>query len=254
MQCVRTPWQKVKAWLRSLKPRAKPKSTAGPVEKPITERLTFTELRNRLEDSVKAGEYQTSNQLLQLLREHYPGQNVEIIPAGRWNLDKDQVVLRTHAKAEVEDAIDNVEYTGRAVSAQDKKQPRMIMSHWCGWSPTSAEHRNDPWMQHLRRTYLLPELQPILDTLTWPEEFAQYPPGRTAAHPSLFFLVTSTSYYIYNFVDFATFKVGDQLSDVVDGLQRERWIDGELWEEITGRGYEGAEDYFPVYYRVIQSD
>ena len=158
------------------------------------------------------------------------------------------------SKAEVEDAIDNVEYTGRAVGAQDKKQLRMIMSHWCGWSPTSAEHRNDPWMQHLRRTYLLPELQPILDTLTWPEEFAQYPPGRTAAHPSLFFLVTSTSYYIYNFVDFAMFKVGDQLSDVVDGLQRERWIDGELWEEITGRGYEGAEDYFPVYYRVIQSD
>ena len=50
------------------------------------------------------------------------------------------------------------------------------------------------------------------------------------------------------------FKVGDQLSDVVDGLQRERWIDGEFWEEITGRGYEGAEDYFPMYYRVIQSD
>jgi hypothetical protein len=103
-------------------------------------------------------------------------------------------------------------------------------------------------------TYLQPELQPILDTLTWPEEFAQYPPGRTAAHPSIFLLATSTSYYVYSFVDFAMFKAGDHLSDVVDGLQRERWIDGELWEEIPGRGYEDTEDHFPTYYRVIQSD
>jgi uncharacterized iron-regulated membrane protein len=94
------------------------------VEKPITEQLTFTELRNQLEHAVKAGEYRTSDQPLQLLREQYPGQNVEILRPGRWNLDKNQVVLRTHAKAEVEDAIDNVEYTGRAVSAQDKEAER----------------------------------------------------------------------------------------------------------------------------------
>ena len=48
------------------------------------------------------------------------------------------------------------------------------------------------------------------------------------------------------------FKVGDQLSDVVDGLRRERWIEGELWEEVPGRGHDAAEDYFPTYNRVIQ--
>jgi len=50
------------------------------------------------------------------------------------------------------------------------------------------------------------------------------------------------------------FTVGEQLSDVVEGLDTERWMDGELWEEIPPRGYEDGDDVFPLNHRVIQED
>lgn len=126
------------------------------------------------------------------------------------------MVFRTHVKAEVEveDAVANVEFTGRPISPGDKEL-RLIMSHWFGWYPTSAAHRTDRWMPFLRRSYdQLTGLQSILDTLVWPEEFARYPPGNGVSRPWMFILATPTTSFVYDPEESIMFKICNELSDV----------------------------------------
>ena len=77
-------------------------------------------------------------------------------------------------------------------------------------------------------SYGLPDIRPILDTSVWPDELAQCPPELGPMTPWMFLQATSTSYYVYNLEDTTMFKVGSELSDIVDGLQRERWCEEEL--------------------------
>jgi hypothetical protein len=209
---------------------------------------TFTELEESLREAVKSGGKDRSKRLLEELRQRFPVPAVDIVPKELWGLDSDQVVFRTHARANIEDAVANVESTGRAVNTEDKEQLRLIMSHWCAWSPTAAEHRNDEWMQFLRRDYRqLEGLQPILDTLIWPDELELYPSGHGPLPAWLFLLATKTTYYVYNLEAAILFKAGEDLIDVVDGLQKERWCEDELWEQVRNMTYEYPRKYFPVY-------
>jgi len=244
-----------KRWIQRLKRWKKHQSLPCTAVTTSPAQPTFNELRQRLRNAVNAGESDTSEQLLRALRQQFPVPTVDILRKGKWNMEKDQVIFRTHAKAEVEDAVANVESTGRSVSEEDRNRLQLLMSHWFAWSPTTAEHRNDSWMCFLRRVYSLSELQPILDTLVWPEEFARYPPTFSAFRPWMFLLATSASYYLYDLEEETMYKAGDQLADVVDGLQRERWGVDPLLEQVWSTGYEGeARDYFPVYYNVPDRD
>lgn len=207
----------------------------------------FQELKTALRQAVASGNRKESERLLQEIRRRYPVPAVDIVPKEAWGLQEDRVVFRTHGTAEMKDAVANVMSTGRSVSSEDETQLQLVMSHWCAWSPTAASHRNDAWMEFLRRDYPeLKGLQPIFDTLIWPAELARYPPGHGPLPPWLFLLATSTTYYLYNLEDITMFIVGSELSDVVDGLRKERWRQ-ELWEVVENATDEDPKRCFPMY-------
>jgi hypothetical protein len=241
-------WTALLGWIQGLLQREDGKGRNEVLDPSTTVPQPFDELEQSLRQAVKSGERDESQRLLRELRQRYPIPAVDIVEKGVWGSEHDVLVFRTHAKTELKDAVANVECTGRSVSVNDQEQLQLVMSHWCAWSPTAVEHRNDPWMQYLRRAYYLEELQPILDTLIWPDELACYPPGYGQLPPWLFLLATSTMYYVYNLEDTAMFQVGRELSDVVDGVRKKRWIEGEMWEIVEENVmYEDPMQYFPPY-------
>jgi len=209
---------------------------------------SFSELDNALRQAVKSGQRNKSNQLLRELCERFPVPVVDVVRKEVWGLDSDTVVSGTHASAELEDAVANVSCTGRSLGKEEKKQLQVIMSHWCGWDPTPKEHRNDPWMQYLRRAYQLPDLQPILDTVPLPEDLARYPQELPPVTPWLSLLAMEETYYIYNLEDLTMYCAGNDLSEVLDGLRKERWDEGETWDEVEKKtDDDDPTEYFPRY-------
>jgi hypothetical protein len=145
-------------------------------------------------------------------------------------------------------AVRNIEKTGRSLSNDEKEQLRKITFHWCGWSATDMGHEDDTWMQFLRHIYPdLDGLQPVLDSLIWPNEIIRYPMGYPPRPPWLFLLATKIEYYIYNYQDAAMFKAGSILTEVIDGLRKKRWVESPVWEEVPWATEEESWDYFPVY-------
>jgi hypothetical protein len=53
-------------------------------------------------------------------------------------------------------------------------------------------------------------------------------------------------YYVYNLEDITMFKVGHELSDVIDGLRKERWQE-EFWEIVENATDENPKEWFPTY-------
>ena len=161
--------------------------------------------------------------------------------------DTDQLVLQTHSALGIEQAVRNVEGTGRTLSPEETKALERLDTHWCAWSPTSPDHINDSWVWYLRDAYpSLVGLQPILDSLIWPNEISRYPLGHVPRPPWLFLLAPKDRYVVYNFQDCAMLEAGTTLMNVVDGMQKERWID-DIWNLIPRKGTREPCDYFPVY-------
>ena len=173
-------------------------------------------------------------------------------------------VVKTHLKSdfgniEFSEAVFNI--TGvkeRVLSATDGKYLRFILTHPSGWSPTSPEHANDDWVKYLRAKYSLFGLMPILDSLMYSEEIANFPLGlKELQKPSIFLLATVESYYIYDFdpdEGSGLFIAGKTLEEVYLGLKECRYYrcqDGS-WEELESspslKDY-SDELYFPVYCR-----
>ena len=219
---------------------------------PTTERsssttLPFQQLKKALRQAVASGNREESEHFLEEIRRVYPVPAVDILPKDVWGLQEAKVIFRTHGRFDIKDAVANVKRTGRSVSSDDEALLQLIMSHWCAWSPTVTSHQNDPWMHFLRRDYpQLKGLEPILDTLIWPEEIACYPPGHGAIPPWLFLLATRDMYYVYNLEDITMFKVGPELNDVIDGLRKERWRE-EFWEIVENATDENPKEWFPTY-------
>ena len=159
---------------------------------------------------------------------------------------------------DVLDAISNVEtITERKLNDEEREQLRKISFHWCSWSPTAPDHRNDSWVRYLRYAYPeLKGLQPILDPLTWSDEIAVYPIGYVPIPPVLFLLATSRKFYVYNYQDDTMFFAGETLAGVLDGLMEERYIEQPMWEDIPRAANAMNEDsdaYFPVYDNVMHT-
>src|SRR5271163_437202 len=141
-----------------------------------------------------------STQVLSVLDEmkhKFPIPLVELVPKGNWDSKTDVLLTKTHRHSHVSDAIRNVEKTGRRIGKEEYPDFELLLTHWCGWCPTSDEHMNDDWMNYLRAEYLhLGNLVPVLDSLTWPDELREYPPGIDPIMPFLFLLATSDAYYV----------------------------------------------------------
>lgn len=204
------------------------------------------DLTRQLRQAVKSGQRAKADILLQNLRDQYPVPTADIVRKEVWGWDMDVLVIRTHAKADVIDAVKNVESTGRKLTAEERADLCTIMFYSCWWSPTAAEHRNDSWMQYLRFTYpQLEGLQPVLDSLIWPDEIVRYPVGHPPLPPWLFLLATATRFYVYNFQDSFMMDAGENLREVLDGLKQEQWDEG--WNEVPEEVELDPRDYFPVY-------
>jgi hypothetical protein len=149
---------------------------------------------------------------------------------------------------DIGEAIRNVELTGRKLGNGEKDSLKILATHWCKWSPTVAEHRNDSWVRLIRHAYpILEGLQPVFDSLIWPNEIAQYPLGYIPSQPWLFLFATKTGFYIYDYQNDTMFEAGKTLREVIDGMRNQRWKLPDRWDELDCTMSEDPTDYFPVY-------
>src|SRR5271163_4639898 len=188
-------------WLLNRKPQQHGDVKSGTVtslaKAPVR---TWNELTSELRLVVESGEREKSGRLLEELRRQYPIPTADTSWKDIWGLERDMLILRTHAKQDIVVAIKNVESTGRELDEYEKDQLRTIASHWCYWSPTTYDNANDSSMRFLIFAYpSLKGLQPVLDSLIWTDEIASYPIGHTPLPPWLFLLATSSKFYVYNF-------------------------------------------------------
>ena len=210
--------------------------------------LSWHEITSELMRIVNAGDRVMSEQMLTAFRKRFPLPAADILRKEIWGTHTDELVVKTHARMDISYAIKNIERTGRTVSDKDKMDLEMLCSHWCAWSPSLEEHRNEPWIQFLRYAYDdLIGLQPVLDSLIWPEEIAVYPLGYIPPPPSLFLLATSTKFYVYNYHEIAMLEAGCTLADVIEGMRREGYWGKAGWRELPCNKEEDPWDYFPVY-------
>lgn len=208
----------------------------------------FTVLVAELETVVETGDREESERKLRELRKQYPVPTIELLPKEIWGSDTDELVVKTHNVLCIGEAVRNAEATGRKLAAEEIRYLELLATHWCGWSPTSADHRDDSWVSYLRYAYpSLVGLQPILDTLIWANEISQYPIGDVPRPPWLFLLATKDRYFVYNFQECAMMDAGETLKEVFEGMMKHRWIEDEMWELIPRRGRKEPCDYFPVY-------
>jgi len=108
------------------------------------------------------------------------------------------------------------------------------------------------WMRYLRCVYSLPDLEPVFDSLTWPDEIAEYPCANPPPlTPWLFLLATCNKFYVYVYEYEGTgmFEAGDTLTEVIEGMRQERYFHGDnFWPVVEPvLDQQPARDYFPVY-------
>ena len=207
---------------------------------------SYEEFRQELRLQVIAGNREESDRLLKEFQRRFPVPSAHIVLKEEWATKTDHLIVATHQREDISQAIRNVTMTGRKLTRDEEKQLEKISFHWCSWSPTGTAHRNDSWMRFLKYSHPdLKDLQPILDSLIWQNEIELYPLGSVPRPPWLFLLATPTKFYVYNFQDNAMLKAGDTLGDVIDGMREERWR-GE-WPQLPTMKDEDPDDYFPVY-------
>ena len=190
-----------------------------------------------------------AQELLKDLRLYYPVPLVEIVDRELWGLETDKLVTRTHAKSNIEDAKRNLGDVRKMILSEEEEQELLVvMSHWCGWSPTPAEHCYDSWVKFLQINYpQLENLGPVLDSLIWEDEIRQYSIGCPPPQPWLFLLTTRSSFYIYDFQNAAMMPAGTTIRDVIQTLRDRIWEYPESWVEEEPYTDKTPLDYFPVY-------
>jgi hypothetical protein len=163
------------------------------------------------------------------LRSVFPLPPVQIIPRGIWPYEPNSFTsIQTHLKSTFVDAVNLLTATGRTVSEEDEKYLRLLLTHHCGWSATYSEHRADPWVKFFHTRYpQLKGLVPILDSMTYVEELANFPDEYDFRPPWFFLLATHDAYFIYDATDGedGLRVAGETLEDVYNGMKYWRWAD-----------------------------
>lgn len=246
---------RIKQWLKRILGRSQARQQHDGHKTPggltLAASQSHGDLISQLSAAVERGDTVNSRVLLQRLREKYPIPAADIVGKEVWGWDTDRLVMRSHAKVDASQAVKNVESSGRKLTPEEQEELYIIMSHSCWWSPTTPDHHDDSWMRYIRFVYpQLQGLQPVLDSLIWPDEIARYPLGHPPLPPWLFLLSTSTRFYVFNFQDACMMDAGGTLQEVLDGMRRKRWHGKEMWPEVPEEVEEDARDYFPVYLNV----
>jgi len=141
-------------WVANLShARAKESSLPLPNQGKKDTSRSFTELVAELEAIIETGDREKAGQQLRALHKQYVVPMIELLPKEIWGTDTDQLVLKTHSVLNIEEAVLNTQVTSRQLTEEEIKYLELLVTHWCGWSPTSADHRDDSWVWYLRYTY-----------------------------------------------------------------------------------------------------
>jgi hypothetical protein len=192
------------------------------------------------------------------LRSRFPRPPVQVIPKRIWTNEPNCLIsVQTHLKSTFADAVNLLTATGRQLSVADEKYLRLLLTHVCGWSATYPSHVNDSWVNFFHVRY--PQLQglvPILDSMTYPEELADFPDDYNFPHPRFCLLATSERFFIWDASDWGEdglFIAGDTLEEVYTGLRDWKWAESyeDVWEMVDeDRGeYLHPGFYFVTYKR-----
>jgi hypothetical protein len=192
---------------------------------------------SHLRHLVETDDYAAASLALNELRSRFPRPPVQLIPNGIWTKEPNcHVSVQTHLKSTFADAVNLLTATGRQLSVADEKYLRLLLTHVCGWSATYPSHVNDSWVNFFHVRY--PQLQglvPILDSMTYPEELADFPDDYGFPHPRFCLLATSECFFIWDASDWGQdglFVAGDTLEEVYTGLRDWKWAESyeDVWD------------------------
>lgn len=192
---------------------------------------------------------------LNKLRAFSPIPHVEVYPEGIWN--RPTVLVWKHLKSTFDDAVANIESTGRTLSSDHRKYLQLLLTHRSGWSATYPERMNDHWATFFKISYPhIKGLALILDNITYPEEFKDLPDGRTPSRAGFFLLATPELYYVFDCQETLAGPgrglncAGQTLKEVYLGIKEYRYMDVEdPWEIEEAKFYASHFNYFPKYHR-----
>ena len=174
------------------------------------------------------------------LRAFSPSSHVEVTAEGVW--DHISVSVQTHLKSTFDDAVANIESTGRTLSIEDKKYLRLLLTHPSGWSATYSGQMNAHWATFFKTCYPdIDGLVSILDTITYPEELKDLPDGIDPEPAEFFLLATPDLYYVYDCAETLAGngsglnRAGRTLKEVYLGLKQWKHMNVEdPWEIEEG--------------------
>lgn len=213
----------------------------------------YGELKKELSARLDPKSYNSeeAQKALYALQIAYPFPLTQIVEPDIWDSDHPILRFNTHFKADVGDAIRNINFSGHTFGPSDQHWLQLILSHWCGWSATTPRHRSDGWVTFVQHMYShVNGLVPILDSLAFPEDLVHYRDGYAPPEPSLFLFATPQYYYVFDLEEMGLSRAGETLEEVYAGLKETKYRDFESdwvvepWSEIGGVN----ERYvFPVY-------
>ena len=186
-----------------------------------------------------------------------PRPPVQVIPKGAWpNEPTSLVSIQTHLKSSFDDAVKLLKATGRELSVVDESYLRLLLTHPCGWSATYPDHADDSWVKFFHIRYpQLEGLVPILDSMTYREELADFPEDYYLPEPRFCLLATADRFFIWDASDWGQdglFVAGNTLEEVYNSLKDWRWAESseDPWE-MAGeeREYLDPVFYFVTYHR-----
>jgi hypothetical protein len=213
----------------------------------------FNYYANRIRGMIKSLSISSTEvrEALEQLQTRFPVPPSEIVPQDVWEVDA-YLLVKTHLTSDFEDAVSNVNSSGHELTTAEENYLRLILKHWCRWSPTAVSHMRDPWVRYLQSEFShLPGLVPILDSVVWLEELDHLPRGFDGPQGSLFLLGTSDSYFIFHLEDGQLLRAGVTLKDVYEGLKECRFQGGEEddWPSEPKQLQWNWRKYFPIYGR-----
>jgi hypothetical protein len=203
--------------------------------------------------------------VLQIIREQFPVLPTPkiVFPGGPWIVEKPRYVYKSHLTHEPENfnlALDNISKTGRTLDLSEHIFLHHLLEHPFGWSATTPAHHNDSWLHYLRHLYTLPDIVPIFDDMTWPEDIEILPYGYGIGTPQFVLLADSKTFYVFNLDGHALYQAGATIEEANWGFRNGGWLYSgpppeHQWVEMADNGEEyDSWDYFPLWGGGVDKD